>query len=67
MILSNSGELLYNVDLNNQGETNGTFLYVERVNYKGNGNGAPAAPTVGDLDGDGELEIFVQTFEVCLL
>jgi len=31
--------------------------------HNGNGNGAPAAPTVGDLDGDGELEIFVQTFE----
>jgi hypothetical protein len=29
----------------------------------GNGNGAPAAPAVGDLDGDGALEIFVQTFE----
>ncbi len=29
----------------------------------GNGNGAPAAPAVGDLDGDGVLEIFVQTFE----
>jgi len=29
----------------------------------GNGNGAPAAPAVGDLDGDGQLEIFVQTFE----
>lgn len=29
----------------------------------GNGNGAPAAPAVGDLDGDGQLEVFVQTFE----
>ena len=26
-------------------------------------NRAPAAPSVGDLDGDGELEVFVQTFE----
>ena len=31
--------------------------------YNGNGNGAPAAPTVGDLDGDGQLEIIVQTFD----
>jgi hypothetical protein len=29
----------------------------------GNGNGAPAAPTVADLDGDGQLEILVQTFD----
>jgi len=27
------------------------------------GNGAPAAPAVGDLDGDGQLEVFVQTFD----
>jgi hypothetical protein len=31
--------------------------------HNGNGNGAPAAPAVGDLNGDGELEIFVQTFD----
>jgi hypothetical protein len=31
--------------------------------HNGNGNGAPAAPTVGDLDGDGQVEIFVQTFD----
>jgi hypothetical protein len=31
--------------------------------HNGNGNGAPAAPTVADLDGDGHLEIFVQTFD----
>jgi hypothetical protein len=31
--------------------------------FNGNGNGAPAAPAVGDLDGDGQLEIFVQTFD----
>jgi FG-GAP-like repeat len=29
----------------------------------GNGNGAPAAPTIADLDGDGQLEILVQTFD----
>lgn len=28
-----------------------------------NGNGAPAAPTVTDLDGDEQLEILVQTFD----
>jgi hypothetical protein len=31
--------------------------------HNGNGNGAPAAPTVADLDGDGQLEICVQTFD----
>ncbi len=31
--------------------------------HNGNGNGAPAAPTIADLDGDGQLEILVQTFE----
>lgn len=31
--------------------------------HDGNGNGAPAAPTVADLDGDGQLEILVQTFD----
>ena len=30
----------------------------------GNGEGAPAAPTVMDLTGDGTLEIIVQTFGV---
>jgi len=29
----------------------------------GNGIGIPAAPTVGDLDGDGQLEIAVLTFD----
>jgi hypothetical protein len=32
----------------------------------GNGKGAPAAPTVMDLNGDGALEIVVQTFGVGL-
>ncbi len=31
--------------------------------HNGNGNGAPAAPTIADLDGDGQLEIMVQTFD----
>jgi hypothetical protein len=50
MILSAGGTVLHDVALPNPG-------------HNGNGNGAPAAPTVGDLDGDGELEILVQTFD----
>ena len=44
------GAVLHDVPLPNPG-------------HNGNGNGAPAAPAVGDLDGDGQLEIFVQTFD----
>jgi hypothetical protein len=50
MILSASGTVLHDVPLPDPG-------------YNGNGNGAPAAPTVGDVDGDGQLEILVQTFD----
>jgi FG-GAP-like repeat len=50
IILSNTGELLFDVTLPNQG-------------MNGNGIGIPAAPTVGDLDGDGQLEIAVLTFD----
>jgi hypothetical protein len=51
MILSAAtGAILHDVPLPNPG-------------HNGNGNGAPAAPAVGDLDGDGQLEIFVQTFD----
>jgi len=50
VILASNGALLYDVPLPNPGQD-------------GNGNGAPAAPTVADLDGDGQLEILVQTFD----
>jgi len=44
----------------------GTVLHdilLPNPGFNGNGNGAPAAPAVGDLDGDGQLEVFVQTFD----
>lgn len=50
MVLSADGSLLHDVALPNPG-------------HNGNGNGAPAAPAVGDLTGDGQLEVFVQTFD----
>lgn len=50
MILNAAGSLLHDISLPNPG-------------YNGNGNGAPAAPSIADLDGDGALEIFVQTFD----
>lgn len=50
VILAADGTELFDIPLPDPGEN-------------GNGNGAPAAPGVGDLDGNGELEIFVQTFE----
>ena len=50
MVLSSDGALLHDVALPDPG-------------HNGNGNGAPPAPAVGDLDGDGQLEIFVQTFD----
>jgi FG-GAP-like repeat len=50
LIIGADGTLLHDISLPNPG-------------YNGNGNGAPAAPTVGDLDGDGQLEIIVQTFD----
>lgn len=49
VVLDNQGHVLHDVELLVQG-TNG------------NGKGAPAAPTVMDVDGNGTLEILVQTF-----
>jgi hypothetical protein len=50
IVLENTGALLYDLVLPNQG-TNG------------NGIGIAAAPTVGDLNNDGQLEIAVLTFD----
>ena len=50
MIIDADGTLLHDVALPNPG-------------HNGNGNGAPAAPTLADLTGDGQLEVFVQTFD----
>ncbi len=49
MVLDRNGVMQHDIELEYQG-TNG------------NGKGAPAAPTVMDLDNDGDLEIIVQTF-----
>ncbi len=50
IILGADGTPLHNIALPDPG-------------HNGNGNGAPAAPTIADLDGDGQLEIMVQTFD----
>jgi hypothetical protein len=50
IILSASGRRLYDVRLRHQGTD-------------GNGVGVPAAPSVGDLNGDSRLEIVVSTFD----
>jgi len=50
LVLENTGALRFDLVLPDQG-------------HNGNGIGAPAAPTVGDLDGDGQLEIAVMTFD----
>ena len=50
IVLANTGKLLFDVTLPGQG-------------MDGNGIGIPSAPTIADLDGDGQLEIVVQTFD----
>ena len=50
VVLDNTGRLLHEIALPGQGKN-------------GNGIGVPAAPTIADLDGDGQLEILVQTFD----
>jgi VCBS repeat protein len=50
VVLSASGKRLYDIRLRHQGTD-------------GNGIGVPAAPSIGDLDGDGRLEIVVSTFD----
>jgi hypothetical protein len=50
MITDNTGQPLWEVNLPNQ------LLC-------GNGVGAPAAPTIADVDGDGQLEIVVSTMD----
>jgi hypothetical protein len=51
VILESNGELLHDIDLPDQNPESG------------NGVGACAAPTVDDLDGDGDLEILVLTID----
>jgi hypothetical protein len=50
IVLGASGKRLFDIRLRNQ-----------RSN--GNGIGVPAAPSIGDLNGDGRLEIVVSTFD----
>ena len=50
VVLSGTGKLLYDIRLPHQGTD-------------GNGIGVPAAPSIGDLDGDGTLEIVLTTFD----
>ena len=49
-MLSASGRRLHDIRLRHQGSD-------------GNGIGVPAAPSIGDIDRDGRLEIVVSTFD----
>jgi hypothetical protein len=51
IVLANTGALLFDVTLTNQGDGGG------------NGIGVPAAPTIADIDGDGTLEVLLTTFD----
>ena len=51
IVLDNTGRELYDLTLGSQGDGGG------------NGIGVPAAPSVADLDGDGNLEIVLLTFD----
>jgi hypothetical protein len=50
VVLSSRGKRIYDKRLRHQG-------------HDGNGIGVPAAPSIGDLDGDGRLEIVLTTFD----
>jgi hypothetical protein len=50
VVLSADGKALHDIRLPRQGSN-------------GNGIGVPAAPSIGDLDGDGRLEIVLSTFD----
>lgn len=50
LVLSARGKKLYDLTLRHQGSD-------------GNGIGVPAAPSIGDLDGDGDLEVVLTTFD----
>jgi hypothetical protein len=50
VVLAPSGRRLYDIRLRNQGDN-------------GNGVGVPAAPSIGDLNRDGRLEIVLTTFD----
>jgi hypothetical protein len=51
LVLGNTGQELFDLVLENQGDGGG------------NGIGVPAAPSIADLDGDGTLEIVLLTFD----